>query len=75
MCGGVIVVQAGIQLPEELDVTVEPVAAESPRWQPGAANSVPFLDHSIESPATARPARGKTATIREPSHKQDNGHR
>ena len=38
--GGVVVLQAGVQLPDGLDVTVEPVKAESRQASPAAPASL-----------------------------------
>lgn len=54
--GGVVVLQPGIQLPEELDVTVEPVLAESRPSSPvscsaGMRNGVPIFARTADGPA------------------------
>ena len=54
--GGVVVLQPGIQLPEELDVTVEPVPAEglpsSPVSYPASMrNGVPIFPRTTGGPA------------------------
>ena len=53
---GVVVLQAGIKLPEELDVTVEPVAAEPPPRSPvnypaSVRNGVPIFPRIAGGPA------------------------
>ena len=55
--GGVVVLEPGIQLPEEMDVTIEPVAAESKpsyRQTYGGAvrNGVPIFPPAAGPPPT-----------------------
>jgi len=54
--GGVVVLQPGIQLPEELDVTVEPVPVESPpsslvSYPASMRNGVPVFPRTAGGPA------------------------
>ena len=55
--GGVVVLEPGVQLPEELDVTVEPVPTESPPNSPisyaaSMRNGVPVFPQATGGPAS-----------------------